>query len=666
MIFSEHMRLSCAECITGHKQRTCTHVERIKEGKVFVLADQGRKTKSKNADVFQRTFNKEPDMKVRVTCHGRVNTDCSQNRICFKDPNNPKLAVDCTQRCSNCKKTKLKSIFIHTEGLVLVKHKNGMDIEDHVDDVAVDYLPCSVHNIARCGVSYHDYLSPSETGNIEYLAVRDVTLNYLRSTGDPRSLREASPYYSTDPMINPLFYGSIPVSAAISERISQEINIEKSKKGYFSENEEQQETAEHSGSEPFETFSDIQSSDAFDLDLEILKNIPGVDFNELFQINDQVPTLQHVQQPLSIQYDYNISQPLEHEQPEPVEENDDLDLDLDSETNSFSDDEEGFDYLSDITEQELTDYHLGALISHAQDLLRYKRCQQPEQQELLTSEELETQYVQAFHSFSHSEIKRSEQQPALNDSKFTRISIEYITQCARKQSDPLRVTLEFAKYVLNKFGSSNYLNFMMRYNSEVESMLEFCLGEKGSQVQVEKQQNEQAQGEKQKQKLEPTVQNMETQTQVQPEIRQQNHPLQYQFEPSTEKFHEIFETQPPQIKNDFYLQLEQIQQGLVQDQTVIEPAVPINNNAIVIENPNLGTPSLIEELLNFNNSPSFNFPTPDQVDQIEQSKSESGEFMHDFCNDLLKDPAFNRDAPSSNKDDEVEDSFEKYFDFNMD
>ncbi|KAH3679820.1 hypothetical protein WICPIJ_008507 [Wickerhamomyces pijperi] len=119
---------------------------------VFVLNDQGV-GKDQNTD-DDKPFDKPQPLDHKVKVRVCKATLSMSNPMCSYSK---KLQINCSSHCKNpyCDKKKIKSIFIDTQVLVLVKSKDGQNIEesDNTNDFLENYLPVSCDFLARAGVS---------------------------------------------------------------------------------------------------------------------------------------------------------------------------------------------------------------------------------------------------------------------------------------------------------------------------------------------------------------------------------------------------------------------------------------------------------------------------------------------------------------------------------
>ncbi|KAH3688020.1 hypothetical protein WICPIJ_001014 [Wickerhamomyces pijperi] len=213
MIYSDHLRLGCQACIKGHKAYQCRHFKNIALGApVYVINDQGvgkvQTTETNNC--CRKESPKDDQIKVRLV----KATLSDKNPYC---PLSKKYQFQCRPNCENpsCNKSSIQNVFINTEGMKLVKCKNGLDIVEleetkhsptdlgimtkiYSSDVVENYFPSSCDFMARTGISYHHIVDPCQSGNTVALLSKECGMAKLRDAGDLRDHNVASPYFSSD------------------------------------------------------------------------------------------------------------------------------------------------------------------------------------------------------------------------------------------------------------------------------------------------------------------------------------------------------------------------------------------------------------------------------------------------------------------------------------
>ncbi|KAH3685825.1 hypothetical protein WICPIJ_003203 [Wickerhamomyces pijperi] len=201
MILSDHLRFSCSSCVKGHRQPTCAHFDKIKQGKVFIVQDTGRGKKAR----APRGAASEGDWQEVRLLHAELIQDSSLNPKCSVSND---FAFRCGLKdCWACKGKKVSNVFVKTQGIVVGgSDANPGDYEKlrDVDTFASlsAYFPFSVQDLVHCGLTYTGVLKPYDKKGLLVSAV----IGYAASKMSAK--RGGSVYLSNKTHMNPFFCGT--------------------------------------------------------------------------------------------------------------------------------------------------------------------------------------------------------------------------------------------------------------------------------------------------------------------------------------------------------------------------------------------------------------------------------------------------------------------------
>ncbi|KAH3684040.1 hypothetical protein WICPIJ_004978 [Wickerhamomyces pijperi] len=227
MIYSDTIRMACLECLLGHKSKSCTHIRKIKNGRVYVIEDRGRHKSSPIISNY-RSVPQAHCSAIRVVAGEEA---FPTNDFCNRTMDSVYLCI-----CPSCKKARRgrMSVFLDPSTLQLVnetspseelqskfKKWKGMKVDCENKTVATN-LPDSCHLMAIHGANYMDHIKIFESGAEIAGVIKQNLEKKDIYAGEKRPLDERSPYFS-DLRFNPYYKKPIEISPDLDAELSQSV-----------------------------------------------------------------------------------------------------------------------------------------------------------------------------------------------------------------------------------------------------------------------------------------------------------------------------------------------------------------------------------------------------------------------------------------------------------